>query len=1062
MEAVLLQSLNAACFAPSASEQEAAMRLLRDLEEAQSQNSLQLISALAVLIADRSGGVRAEARLLATICLKNLAAQSWARLDESCRAALWQFVHQAMDQPEPSSRVAAQTAVLIARMCRREWPGELVTQRLFPYLFSLLRRDWRLQTQAARVISEVLGEISSMRLPSSRAALVSLAAESFPEAQALWMDLSRQLCEALPGMSGGDPGALHENRWHALIDHLRVLVGVLKQLLLAGYSALGTRVDLSAFLSVFLSHLGVCSHFCSVVFTRAAAEDCDVDDEPPESAGLDLEACGSSLLSIAAAVRSLAEAMAGTFPAVQSEHPLPTVSVLVPFLAFSHGQLVNTFSGTLVFSEPLVLAHVTTLSQILSCGAYTLEDNSNRPKAIARRLNAGSHSSPEEDAEAAKRGHAARASFFDTSVVNSLMGLLLHHLLYPGRRELEAWVDNPEEFFETQQTLTSTDSVRTAAEGLFLAVLDYSPDAVVDRLLSALLDFDAQLQLCGQPSDPMVIFWSSAYLCCGLGVYKLNSRVDASEWFSRVIGPLITSQVAVVSREQPQILLLRCIWLVSCWAHALSPSLMPPLLDLFVTIIGEESCCDAAVKLQTVETLTNMVSNDCLSSEGFADRYMRLIEVLCPLTARLTESESRSRTIELVSSLMSSLGSSLRPMLAPLANQLQALWFGSESSSPLKLALLQALTSVVRVAREASIELHQLLVPVLRFATSGSEESNFLAEEGVSLWLAVVRNAGSYTGPLDELFRLSIPALFAAELVPLTEPEKAKTFMLLVEAYIILGRQSFLSSNAAALKLVFDHTLCRVLPRVVSHVVRPIESMLIVCPSDAALFLLQSGALITLLRPCAAAVVSISKNFEDFAEIDLALLSYLSVCARLIVVAPSIIQQAASTVIEDGDVLLRGIARLLIDKFDAVGFSSSGLWRRKLWCLAILSMYYSPVQELLDWLPEALAICDEVSAEQIKDREEHSGYEQDEENVSADPLAITFNSMVASDGVTTVSVRRVTHERMEGLRIMLGDAVFEAIMRRVAPAAISRLVERTSGELSDGRDSPIPAGNRAP
>ena len=1064
MEALLLQSLNAACFAASAAEQEAAMRLLREAEEGSGQNSFVLISALTAVIADRSGGLREEARLLASLCLKNLAVKGWTRLEEPSRAALWQFVHRAVAEPEPSSRVAAQVAVLTARMCRREWPSELVSRQLFPYLFAQLRdrRDWRLQTQAVRVVAEVLGEISTMKLPNSRAALAALAADLFPDALALWSELSHQLCEALAGMGGLAAESPQKNSWLALADHLRSLVTVLKQLLLAGYEAVGAKSDLVAFFGAFLRCLGVCVQFSSAVIARAG-EDVDMEDEPFETPNhQDLEAFESSLLSVASAVRSLAEAMGEVIPAVQSEYPLAVVPVLVPFLVFSHSHLLSTFAGSAEpLSESLVLSSVNTLSQILSCGTYSLEDVSARPRAIARRINSGSGSSPEEEAAAAKTGFAARASFFDAAVVDSLLGLLLQHLLYPSRREAEAWVEDPEEFFEAQQALTSADSVRAASEGLFLAVLDYSPDAVVDRLLRALQDFDAQQRLSRQTAGAAVVFWSNLYLCCGLGVYKLSARVDASDWFSRVVGPLISAQVVVVSREQPQVLLFRCIWLASCWAHALSPSLMPPLLDLFVAILGENSSCDAAVKLQTVETLSNMISNDCLSSEVLHDRYMRLIEVLCPLTTRLQESESRSRTIELVSALMSSLGSSLRPMLSPLANQLQALWFGSESSSPLKLALLQALASVVRVAREASTELHQLLIPVLRFATSATEDSSFLAEEGVTLWLAVIRNAGSYTGPLDELFRLSAPALLTADLVPLSEPDKAKGFMLLVEAYIILGRQSFLSSNAAALKLVFDKTLCRVLPRVVSHVVRPIETMLIVCPSESSLFLLQSGALATILRPCSAAIPSLSKNFEDFAELDVALISYLSVCARIIVVAPSILQQAASMVVEDGGALLRGLARLLIDKFDAVGYSTSGVWRRKLWCLALLAMYYSPVEELLDWLPEALAICDEVSAEQAQEREEHSGYEQDEESAGADPLTVAFNGIISNDGVTTVSVRRLTYERLEGLRVALGDAAFEEIMRRVAPAAISRLVQRTSAELSDGRDSPTPSGARS-
>jgi hypothetical protein len=54
--------------------------------------------------------------------------------------------------------------------------------------------------------------------------------------------------------------------------------------------------------------------------------------------------------------------------------------------------------------------------------------------------------------------------------------------------------------------------------------------------------------------------------------------------------------------------------------------------------------------------------------------------------------------------------------------------------------------------------------------------------------------------------------------------------------------------------------------------------------------------------------------------------------------------------------LLKATLRLFFDKFDAVGYCTSGMWRRKLWCLALLSLY-PHVDLAREWFPE---VCDKA------------------------------------------------------------------------------------------------------
>lgn len=172
MEAAVFGHLHAACFSNSAIEQETALRTLKEIEDGQAQNLYSLITALASVI---SGAAPAEVRLLAVICLKNMALKSWMKLDDACKGAMWQFVRSALENLESNPLVAMQTAVLTAKMCRREWPSTLVTNQLFPFLFSLLRdsSNWRRQTQTLKAIDEILVPSSPLITPHVSFMMVS-------------------------------------------------------------------------------------------------------------------------------------------------------------------------------------------------------------------------------------------------------------------------------------------------------------------------------------------------------------------------------------------------------------------------------------------------------------------------------------------------------------------------------------------------------------------------------------------------------------------------------------------------------------------------------------------------------------------------------------------------------------------------------------------------------------------------------------------------------------------------------------------------------------------------
>jgi hypothetical protein len=218
--------------------------------------------------------------------------------------------------------------------------------------------------------------------------------------------------------------------------------------------------------------------------------------------------------------------------------------------------------------------------------------------------------------------------------------------------------------------------------------------------------------------------------------------------------------------------------------------------------------------------------------------------------------------------------------------------------------------------------LHSAALPLIAYATCGTQESSFLSKEGIRLWLEVVRNLPVNTPPaststsstssssasflstfppssstptptpatptvyyspdLNNLLNRSVPTIFDCGLVGEDE-EDVKQILLVLEAHAIAGGAGCLHHCEAALLHAFSRTLCQVAPRVVGTVVRPLEAFFITCPREISLCLARSGLLGTLLRPLCAALPALGAAMEADKEADIARIYYLSVVARMVV-----------------------------------------------------------------------------------------------------------------------------------------------------------------------------------
>jgi hypothetical protein len=156
------------------------------------------------------------------------------------------------------------------------------------------------------------------------------------------------------------------------------------------------------------------------------------------------------------------------------------------------------------------------------------------------------------------------------------------------------------------------------------------------------------------------------------------------------------------------------------------------------------------------------------------------------------------------------------------------------------------------------------------------------------------------------MFQTNLLAIFRADLVGNDYTELRNTLSL-IEGYLIMGGLDFVASFGDTFATLFHLTVGQVRPRAAPHAIRPVEALLLLAGNSSNLqevmeYLVTTDVLTLMIRPCLAALgsvscsddvaavatyASIANHFESSQESDIALISYLSVCARCIILNTS-------------------------------------------------------------------------------------------------------------------------------------------------------------------------------
>lgn len=398
------------------------------------------------------------------------------------------------------------------------------------------------------------------------------------------------------------------------------------------------------------------------------------------------------------------------------------------------------------------------------------------------------------------------------------------------------------------------------------------------------------------------------------------------------------------------------------------------------------------------------------------------------------------------------------------------------------------MTTIVKVACDTSSQLHPVIIPLISYAIIGTDspgtmDPNFLLKEGIALWLAIIRTfTGAYSVDLDSCLRGCLSALVGINgdgsvtegLLGDLDDDGVKDVCMVIEAYALVGSSECLRSCSELLKLLYHRLLGQVQPRIVPYLLRPIDAFLLSCPGEAMSFLYQSGVLSRMLQGCCAHIPGLNVVMQDFMEPEVALVGYLSVLARVILLDNMAFLQLCSTLLQDisrisggmvngtAEELVSGVVVLMLEQSDHVSCLAGGQWRRKLWVLSLASLVSMQNSTLLSHFPELLMFADGVICENSSDTnqtvlgldlassmvcmstEDMSFMRDGDGNVSlggtVESIAIRMNQLIEQDRVVRTDLRQAVRDCVIALQHINDKDTVNTLLQSLPSITLSRLL----------------------
>ncbi|XP_039269219.2 importin-11-like [Styela clava] len=689
-------------------------------------------------------GIEWTVRWIAVVYLKNGIDKYWrsyasGSITSENKAKIKSNLLQCME--EPINQIAVQSAVVIAKIARFDYPGEW--NDLIPILMLGISSSKNLlhQSRCILTLKHVLKMISSKRLPHAKKVFHDLCKSIFQDVFQYWMTNHSSTKAAILDSQKLDISVVKN-----LTDNLCSLTKMVRYMI-QEYNMESIEILLNSILK---------NLFETIEMLKSCISSLDIHEN-----------CFKTAISIVKMLQSLL--LIGT-----ESYQLGAQRVMGVLCNQIHTYILESHSSNDDNGRKFIVKCMNTCKCILDNSSFIETFSSDRPETnnIAAQL-------------------------------EKLFHFLVLRYLPLGEEDLAFWEEDAENFCNEEVGECWKFNLRPSAEILALTLLKKFPDILVPSLLSmlrAIQDIDIHsvstaisennpiLQSlfdgCSSPLECM-LRKEAVYYMIGLGVYEVLDIINFEEWLVNKLLPEIKS---IQSDSHSKLLHRRVLWLISQWAEVKPSDELRPILYGFV-VSSLNRTFDMAVRLTASSTIQFLLDDFEFDISLFKEHQDSCFEGLYNLLSDAENCDTKMRVLNVFAFLIERLGPLVLPYEQKISNIIPPVWEHAvrDNHDMLKCAIMSTMSQFIYALKENSSSVSHLTLPLVQESTDLNNKSHiYLLEDGLDLWLAALQNCGEPNAGLFNIFPNVLGLLEYSS-------ETIKTCFLIIEAYVILFRDNLIA-----------------------------------------------------------------------------------------------------------------------------------------------------------------------------------------------------------------------------------------------------------------------------
>ncbi|KAG5108124.1 hypothetical protein JHK84_045031 [Glycine max] len=533
-------------------------------------------------------------------------------------------------------------------------------------------------------------------------------------------------------------------------------------------------------------------------------------------------------------------------------------------------------------------------------------------------------------------------SLLPTERIVHLCNVLISRYFVLTASDLEEWYRNPESFHHEQDMVQWTEKLRPCAEALYIVLFETN-----SQLLGPVVVFLLQESMNNCPTSvaeitPALLLKDAAYGATAYVYYELSNYLSFKDWFNGALS-------LELSNEHPNLRIIhrKVAIILGQWVSEIKDDTKRPVYCALIRLLQDK---DLSVRLAACRSLCLHIEDANFSEREYVDLLPICWDSCFKLFEDVREFDSKVQILNLISILIGHV-SEVIPFANKLVQFFQKVWEEYSGESLLQIQLLVALRNFVVALGYQSPICYNILLPILEngIDINSPDELNLL-EDSMLLWEATLSHAPSMVPQLLQYF---------SRLVEIMERnfDHLQVAMNIIEDYIILGGNDFLSMHATNIAKILDLVIGNVNDKGILSVL-PVIDILIQCFPMEVLPLISS-TLQKLIVGC------LSGGDDHNPSKTSVKASSAAILARLLVMntnslaqlasdpSTSQLLQTASIPVQEN--ILLCLVDIWVDKVDNVSSI-----QKKTIGLALSIILTSRLPQVLDKLDQILSVCTSV------------------------------------------------------------------------------------------------------